>query len=365
MSLKIDSDVERFRNIVKGKFRKDLKKHITSGSMVAQQGRKKLAIPMPGISIPHFTFGGKQVGGVGQDDGTGQPGDKIGSGKGKGQGGKEADEDSGEHFTAEFTPDELAKILGEELQLPRIENKGKEQTKIVKHKYTDISKEGVILHRKRTYKNALVRSIMSGTYDFNDPAPYVMPIKEDRRYKTYETKVEPDVSVLVMYARDYSGSMSPEMTARIQSCAFWVSLWLKHNYGKIEERFFAHDTEAMELERDDFFGRSEGGGTRISSVLEKCSEVAEENKDRNIYCLYFSDDGNIGSDNPTCVQILNEKLLPLVNLFCYGSVAEHENDGGFYGALKEGIQSDKCVLAHMPSNDSIMDTIKAFLGTGK
>jgi len=63
--------------------------------------------------------------------------------------------------------EELAQILGEELELPNIENKGKKNIEDKEYKYTGVLKQGPesLRHFKRTYKEALKRAISLGKYD--------------------------------------------------------------------------------------------------------------------------------------------------------------------------------------------------------
>src|SRR5690606_33758465 len=77
MSLKIDQDHSRFRKIVRGKIRQNLRRYISQGEMLGRKGKDLVSIPIPQIDIPRFTFGSKDKGGVGQGDGD--PGDQIGS----------------------------------------------------------------------------------------------------------------------------------------------------------------------------------------------------------------------------------------------------------------------------------------------
>ena len=65
MSLKIDQDHSRFRNIVRGKIRQNLRRYISQGEMLGRKGKDLVSIPIPHIEIPRFTFGDKQQGGVG------------------------------------------------------------------------------------------------------------------------------------------------------------------------------------------------------------------------------------------------------------------------------------------------------------
>ena len=80
MSLKIDQDYGRFRNIVRGKIREGLRKYISQGDMIGRKGKDLVSIPIPQIDIPHFTFDGRNQGGVGQGDG--EVGDSLGGPKG-------------------------------------------------------------------------------------------------------------------------------------------------------------------------------------------------------------------------------------------------------------------------------------------
>ena len=96
MSLKIDQDHSRFRNIVRGKIRQNLRKYISHGELIGRKGKDLVSIPIPQIDIPRFRFGDKQQGGVGQGDG--EPGDPVGGDDGRrARAGQQAGQDAGEH----------------------------------------------------------------------------------------------------------------------------------------------------------------------------------------------------------------------------------------------------------------------------
>ena len=57
MSLKIDQDHSRFRHIVRGRIRENLRKYISNGEMIGRKGKDLVSIPIPQIDIPRFTFG--------------------------------------------------------------------------------------------------------------------------------------------------------------------------------------------------------------------------------------------------------------------------------------------------------------------
>ena len=79
MALRIDLDHRRFREIVRGKIKQNLRKYISQGEMIGQKGKDMVSIPLPQIDIPHFRFGNKEQGGVGQ--GEGDVGDSLGKGE--------------------------------------------------------------------------------------------------------------------------------------------------------------------------------------------------------------------------------------------------------------------------------------------
>ncbi|RYZ84086.1 MAG: DUF444 family protein, partial [Proteobacteria bacterium] len=69
MSHQIRRDHSRFRNIVKGMIKQNLKKYITHGEMIGRKGKDLVTIPVPQIEIPRFRYGDKDQGGVGQGEG--------------------------------------------------------------------------------------------------------------------------------------------------------------------------------------------------------------------------------------------------------------------------------------------------------
>src|SRR3954464_14119196 len=150
MVLKIEKDHQRFRQIVKGRIRDDLRKFLSKGELIGKEGKHLISIPVRSIDLPHFRYGDNSSG-VGAGDG--KEGDVIGKGnqKGKAQGGTE----QGQHLMeVDLSLDELAEILAEELKLPRIEPKGKHRITTVRDKYSGIRTVGPDSLRpfKRSFK---------------------------------------------------------------------------------------------------------------------------------------------------------------------------------------------------------------------
>ncbi len=140
MVRKIDHDANRFKQIVRGKIKSDLRKYITHGELIGKTGGEFVSIPLPQIEIPEFRYGTKNRGGVGQ--GPGDVGTPIGRSS-DGDGGAGAGDAPGHHILeVELTMDDLAAILGEELALPRIAPKGRANIVEEKDKYTGIRQAG-------------------------------------------------------------------------------------------------------------------------------------------------------------------------------------------------------------------------------
>jgi sporulation protein YhbH len=365
-------DHARFRQIVRGKIKQDLKKYITHGEMLGRKGKDTVSIPMPQIDIPRFRFGSNQ-GGVGQGDGN--PGDPVGPGQGDpnqpGQG-KEAGKESGEHeLEVEFTLEELAEILGEELALPKIEPRGKKSLKSKVDKYTAISSEGPnsLRHFKRTFKEALKRQISSGVYDPDNPI--IIPIKKDMRYRSWKSDINHENSAVIIYMMDVSGSMGDEQKEIVRTEAFWINAWLKSQYKGVETRYIIHDATAKEVDEDTFFRTRESGGTLISSAYKLCEQIINQDyppTDWNIYPFHFSDGDNWSTeDTKLCLDLMKESLLKKCNVFCYGQVDSRYGSGQFYKDLIDffGKDSDEVVTSRIENKEGILASIKDFLGKGK
>jgi len=140
MVLKIEQDYNRFKAIVRGKIKKEFRKFISNGELIGKKGRELISIPLPQIDIPHFTYGSKQKGGVGQ--GEGEVGDPVG-GSDEEEGADQAGNLPGQHILeVEVSLEELAQIMGEELELPRIEPKGRSNIVAVRNKYSTLRRTG-------------------------------------------------------------------------------------------------------------------------------------------------------------------------------------------------------------------------------
>ncbi len=370
MALRIDPDHRRFRDIVRGKIKQNLRRYISNGELIGRKGKDVVSIPLPQINVPRFRFGTKGQGGVGQ--GAGQVGDAIGSGDpGQQEGAGKAGSDPGEHaLEVELSLEELAQILGEELQLPRIAPKGKERLITQKDRYVGIRRTGPesLRHFKRTFRQALRRQIMTGQYD--PKRPIVVPVREDRRYRSWRTVPLPQSNAVMIFIMDVSGSMGDEQKEIVRIESFWIDTWLRSQYQGLESRYIIHDAVAREVDRDTFFRTRESGGTMISSAYKLCAKMIEKDfppSEWNVYPFHFSDGDNWSVDDTVlCIELLKKAILPSVNLFCYGQVESPYGSGQFLKDLGDHFDENDClVFSEIKNKDAIMESIRTFLGRGR
>ncbi|MEZ6038484.1 MAG: DUF444 family protein [Planctomycetota bacterium] len=363
---RIDQDHTRFRQIVKGRIKRDLKRFVSSGELIGKQGKRFVSIPLPHIDLPRFRFGDNQKKGVGQgegEEGQAAPGQDPGQGQ--------AGEDSGEHqLEVDVSLEDLARILGEELELPNIEPRGNKSLQTQAGRYTGISRVGPnsLRHFKRTFREALKRQIASGTYDPENPV--IVPIKEDMRFRSVQRRKQPQASAAVLYMMDVSGSMGREQKEIVRIEAFWIDTWLRHQYKNLEVRYIVHDAAASEVDQHTFFHLRESGGTKISSAYELCLQIMREQypaSEWNVYPFHFSDGDNWSTrDTEHCVSLLKDSLLPMCNQFCYGQVKSAYGSGQFKKDLDDAFRSDdKVVTTDIMDRDGILPSIKSFLGKGR
>jgi len=366
--LSIKQDHARFRKIVRGRIRKNLRKYMSRGEMIGRRGKGTITIPIPQIDIPRFRYGSKESGGVGQ--GEGDPGDAIAPGEGT-EGSGQAGSEGGEHvLEVEVSLEELAEIMAEELELPRLTDKGSEKLVSTKDRYVGIKRSGPesLRHFKRTYKEALKRQIATGSYD--PDRPVIIPVKEDRRYRSWRTDEVYEANAVIIYMMDVSGSMGDEQKEVVRMASFWIDTWLKSNYKGLERVFIIHDAVAREVDEDTFFHTRESGGTMISSAYILAQSLIDERyppNEWNIYPFHFSDGDNWSADDTRkCTTIMKQSLMPQSNVFCYGQVHSPYGSGQFIKDLKEEFEGeDRLITAEIPSRDEIMDAIKTFLGKAR
>jgi len=365
----MERDRARFREIVRGRLRQDLRKYLSTSELLGKQGKHAISIPVPQIELPRFRFGENQGKGVGQ--GPGEKGEPMDGDAQEGEGRGAAGDQEGRHILeVEVELAELAEMLGKELELPNIEPRGQRQISTEGGRYTGVRAAGPQSLRlfRRTYRRALKRTIAAGVWDPADPR--VIPIRDDERYRARRTTPQPESSAVIFHMMDVSGSMGREQKDIVRIKAFWIDTWLRSQYQNIEIVYIVHDAVAKVVDKESFFHLRESGGTKISSAYELCLRLIQEKyrpENWNIYPFHYSDGDNWSArDTERCVNLLKDEIVPRVNQFCYGQVKSAYGSGQFKKDLDGALgDCDQLVTASINSREEIPDSIRAFLGKGR
>jgi len=366
---RIEADRARFREIVRGRIRSDLRRYLSTGELIGRAGDHAVSIPLPQIELPRFVFGENPRGKGGRGEGEGSD---SGEGEGaEGEGAGLAGNQPGAHILeVEVELDELAEMLGEELGLPNIQPRGVKELSSDGGRYNGLRVTGPDSLRqfRRTFKNALKRTIASGTYDAANPL--VVPVREDFRFRMRKSCPLPESSAVVFHMMDVSGSMGREQKEIVRIKAFWIDTWLRSQYKNLEVVYIVHDAVARVVDQHTFFHLRESGGTKISSAYELCLKQIQERyrpEDWNIYPFHYSDGDNWSArDTELCISMLRDEILPRVNQFCYGQVKSAHGSGQFKKDLDAALNEEEIlVTACVNDRGDVPEAIRAFLGKGR
>ncbi|MFB6083339.1 MAG: YeaH/YhbH family protein [Halorientalis sp.] len=191
--------------------------------------------------------------------------------------------------------------------------------------------------------------------------------REDERYRYPETIEEKEKNVVVVNIRDVSGSMREKKRELVERTFTPLDWYLTGKYDNAEFVYIAHDADAWEVKRDEFFGIRSGGGTRISSAYELAAEILEEQypwSDWNRYVFAAGDSENSSNDT-------EERVIPLMeeipaNLHAY---VETQPSGNAINATHaEEVErhfegSDDVAVAYVSTPEDVVDAIYEILST--
>ena len=313
---------------VKEAIRKNLRELIAEEAIITSDGTKRVRIPLRYLDQYRFKYG-QPPQGVGQ--GQGQPGDVIGqrNGTGNDPGDGQPGDQPGEHtYEVEVPLEELAQMMLEDLALPWLEEKPERQITTTSHRFTDLRRRGSLanLDKRRTLLENLKRNAARGV-------PEVGHLRdEDLRFKVWDLHEEKHANAAVYMLMDVSGSMTTSKKYIAKSFYFWMARFLQLKYRQVDMVFIAHDTEAQVVSEQDFFGLSQGGGTRCSSAYQVALASIQQSHPAerwNTYLFHFSDGDNLPDDNAVC-KALVETLLTHCRMVGYGEI-RYRDDASFYG----------------------------------
>ncbi len=142
----------------------------------------------------------------------------------------------------------------------------------------------------------------------------------DLRYNNRVRRPAPSTQAVMFCIMDVSGSMDEPKKDIAKRFFILLYLFLTKNYEKIELVFIRHHTSAKEVSEQDFFYSRETGGTVVSSALELLHQTIEARyhpASWNIYVAQASDGDNWNADSPYCLELLQNKIMPLLQYFAY------------------------------------------------
>ncbi len=310
--MRIEHDLSRFKQIVRGKIRQNLRKYVTHGEMIGRKGRDLVSIPIPQLDVPHFRYGNNGSGGVGQ--GEGEEGTPVASGEARKRH-RRRRQRSGRRTCwksksrSKNWPRSWARSSNCPASSPRVRPTSNSRRPAIRA-FAAAAPNRYGTSNGRTWRPCGGRS-PSNTYVPNRPR--VVPIREDKRYRAWTEVALPDANAAIIYMMDVSGSMTDDQKEVVRTASFWLDTWLKSQYKGLERRYIIHDAAAKEVDEETFYHTRESGGTRISSAYKVAADLIERvfpPSEWNIYCFQFSDGDNWGEDNEKSLELLKTALIP-------------------------------------------------------
>jgi hypothetical protein len=191
--------------------------------------------------------------------------------------------------------------------------------------------------------------------------------REDERYRHPEVVERKQKNVVVVNIRDVSGSMREKKRELVERTFTPLDWYLTGKYERAEFVYIAHDAEAWEVEREEFFGIRSGGGTKISSAYDLAAEVLEEQypwSEWNRYVFAAGDSENSSNDT-------TENVVPMMreipaNLHAYvetqpGGTAINATHAEEVERAFDG--SSNVVVAYVREPADVVDAIYTILST--
>ncbi|WP_297895925.1 YeaH/YhbH family protein [Shewanella sp.] len=390
---------QRFINRYKQQIKKAVSDAVTRRSVTDVDKGEKISIPTRDISEPMFHQG---KGGVrdrvhpGNDQFT--RGDKIdrplgGSGGGAGKGDASDSGEGSDDFVFEISKDEYLELLFEDLELPNLQKN--RLNKLVEYQVyrAGFTNDGVPanINIVRSLRSSLARRIaMSASKKKllaeleqelaeleNIPgtqAELILDLKAqieelkqkianvpfidtfDLRFNNFAKREIPSSQAVMFCLMDVSGSMDQATKDMAKRFYILLYLFLTRTYKNLEVVYIRHHTQAKEVDEHEFFYSQETGGTIVSSALKLMHDIQQARypaDEWNIYAAQASDGDNWADDSPTCRQLLEQKILPLVRYFSYIEITNraHQTLWREYESLQQ--HYDNIAVQHIRQAEDI------------
>lgn len=312
MTRRIEGDRKDFREVYAGRLSKGMNKNIDNGRIFRDRAKKgRMSFTSPRINMPYLSYGPS---GEGVHRGPGKPGDVIDKDDDQGKGNK-AGEEGQEGVTISVDMEDVLQVLQEHLKLPDMKPKPNQTYEETEIRYNNISLTGPesLRHNRRTMMQTYRRQCASGELDMEDldfnGASKLVPISSDKRFRQFKEIRKPSSNAVVFFARDWSGSMDQLKCDIISDMSWWIDVWIRRFYDKVERVYIGHDVNAEEVDDKKFYNYRYAGGTKCSSAMHLISKQFENRfpPDKwNIYVLYFTDGENYESDNAEFCKVIQD-----------------------------------------------------------
>jgi len=361
---------QRFLRRAKAEIRDAVKKALKSRKVSEVEGSEQIKINSKSLREPSFSLGR----GVGARDYVlpgneqYQVGDEIPKPDGGGGGGRgskgSADGEGQDEFTFTLSKDEFLDLFFEDLKLPNLVKAKLKDLKSPKPMRAGFSPDGSPsrLNYVRTMRNSLGRRValkrpklaeiealeaqlalaekdeprdenliarlrheiehkrrVRATIGFLDPI--------DLRYNRFERVPRPTTQAVMFCLMDASASMTEPLKELAKRFFMLLHVFLTRHYREVHIVFIRHTSVASEVDEEAFFRATDTGGTVISTAFEKMLEVVADRyspADWNIYAAQASDGDNFSDDMPRCVDLIEQKVLPICQYFAYIETAHGE-----------------------------------------
>jgi uncharacterized sporulation protein YeaH/YhbH (DUF444 family) len=190
--------------------------------------------------------------------------------------------------------------------------------------------------------------------------------REDQQFRHPEIQQEYEKNVVVVNIRDVSGSMREEKRELVERTFVPLDWYLTGKYEAAEFVYIAHNAEAWEVDRDEFFRLQSGGGTRISSAYDLAQEILEAEypwTEWNRYVFAAGDGENRSGDSTDNVVPAMEELD--VNLHGYVETQPGSRSRSTHGdTVRDHFEEGSNVaVTEVNTSDDVIDAVEAILST--
>jgi len=295
-------DRARHRKKIEKAIRDGIHNIVAEESIIGEQGKKKFRIPVRGIKEFRFVYGENNTKQVGSAQGKDiQRGQVIGKKEQEKKPGEKAgNEDGQEFYGVELTLDQLSEYLFKDLNLPNFEKKQNAQVIFKKIKRHGYRPQGIRprLDKKKTIIEKIKRKKQKERLSDN-PDERIPFNERDLQYKHFKAKEKKTSNAVIFFVMDISGSMGREKKYLARSFFFLLYHFIRSKYDRVELVFVAHDTNAYEVNEEQFFQRGSSGGTIVSSALCMVNDIIISRyhpSSWNVYTFQCSDGDNWPND---------------------------------------------------------------------